>query len=622
MRRRQIKYRFILSLAAIALVLLASGIGVPLLWKVRVVSGTVRDATGQPLSGATVRVKATDIATRTDAAGRFTLGGFTPAFRLPVTAWQEGYYVAGAGASPWKSTVDIVLAPYAVPDNTNYSWVLPAAETRSAVAEWFTQTGLSLAVLVSFNRAFLPLAARLSLGCRDCHGQTIYDQWAASTHALGAQNARFLTMYNGTDVNGNQSPPTRYGYNRDYGSFPLRPDPNQPYYGPGYKLDFPNTAGNCAACHLPSAAIEQPYGIDPNQVAGVDAQGTHCDFCHKIVAVKLDPATGRPYENMPGILSLTLMRPSPEPQLFFGPYDDVDVGPDTYLPLVKQSQLCAPCHNANFWGVPIYQSFAEWQASPYPAQGKTCQSCHMQPDGVTTNFAPGRGGLERDPGTIPTHNFPGAADETLLQNAVTMTSSTRREGDTVIVEVSITNDQTGHHVPTDSPLRQLILLVQATTADGKPLAQLDGPTVPEWGGVGDPGEGYYAELPGTAYAKVLQELWTEITPTGAYWNPTRVLSDNRIPALASATSTYTFAAPDEEEVRVEVTLLFRRAFIALMDQKGWDVPDIIMAQQSLAVDRESKLQGDWPCWVTYQPRLIRFKIGLPGGGKHHARHTA
>jgi len=38
-------------------------------------------------------------------------------------------------------------------------------------------------------------------------------------------------------------------------------------------------------------------------------------------------------------------------------------------------------------------------------------------------------------------------------------------------------------------------------------------------------EGYYAGLPGTAYAKILQEIRTEVTPTGAYWNPTRVLSD-------------------------------------------------------------------------------------------------
>jgi hypothetical protein len=82
---------------------------------------------------------------------------------------------------------------------------------------------------------------------------------------------------------------------------------------------------------------------------------------------------------------------------------------------------------------------------------------------------------------------------------------------------------------------------------------------------------------------VLQELWTEIAPTGAYWNPTRLFSDNRLAAFATDTSTYTFAAPTEDDVTVEATLLFRRAFIELMDQKGWDVPDIVMEQEAITL---------------------------------------
>lgn len=573
----------ILPLAIGSIAFIAAIFAVPAFWKIQVVSGTVRDVSGQRLAGATVRIKATEVAGGTDAAGRFTLIGFIPAFRVRVTAWKDGYYVGGASAWPWDPTVDVMLSPYAVPDNADYTWIAPAVETRSAINEGFIHTGLDLADLVSFKRAFLPLADRLILGCRDCHGRAIYDQWAGSAHALGAGNPRFLTMYNGTDMAGNRSPPTRRGYSRDYGSFPLRNDPRKPYYGPGYKLDFPPTAGNCAACHLPGAALEAPYGTDPNQVTGVDAQGSHCDFCHKIADVKLDSDTGRPYENMPGNLSIELMRPQAGHQLFFGPYDDVDVGPDTYLPLTKKSEICAPCHDARFWGVPIYASFAEWLTSPYPAEGKTCQRCHMQPDGVTTNFAPGRGGLERDPQTIPTHRFPGAADQTLLQNAVTMDVAAERQDEQVTVMVTITNDKTGHHVPTDSPLRQMILLVWATDARGHPLPLLDGSTVPEWGGIGDPDEGYYAGVPGKGFAKILEERWTGVSPTGAYWNPTRIVSDNRLAALSTDSSRYVFAAPETGAIRVEVTLLFRRAFIELMDQKGWNVPDITMTRRSLTV---------------------------------------
>jgi hypothetical protein len=164
-----------------------------------------------------------------------------------------------------------------------------------------------------------------------------------------------------------------------------------------------------------------------------------------------------------------------------------------------------------------------------------------------------------------------------------MTVDAYMDDGAVVVQVDIFNDQTGHHIPTDSPLRHLILLVSAAGAEGSKLTQTGGPTVPDWCGVGDSSDGCYAGLPGKAFAKVLEELWTEISPTGAYWNPTRVLSDNRIAALATDSSTYTFAAPTTGDVAVEVTLLFRRAYIELMRQKGWDVPDIVMEEATVTI---------------------------------------
>jgi hypothetical protein len=164
-----------------------------------------------------------------------------------------------------------------------------------------------------------------------------------------------------------------------------------------------------------------------------------------------------------------------------------------------------------------------------------------------------------------------------------MTVSTRLEDEKLMVEVSITNDKTGHHVPTDSPLRQLILLVNATDENGDPLILLEGETIPVWGGVGDPKLGYYAGLPGKGYAKILRELWTEIEPTGSYWNPTRIVSDNRIAALESDTTMYAFLMPPSGEASVKVTLLFRRAFKELMLQKGWAVDDILMEEASIQV---------------------------------------
>jgi hypothetical protein len=153
-----------------------------------------------------------------------------------------------------------------------------------------------------------------------------------------------------------------------------------------------------------------------------------------------------------------------------------------------------------------------------------------------------------------------------------------RAGSVVLVNVTITNDQTGHHVPTDSPLRHLLLLVTATDSSGAALAQLSGPLVPDWGGVGDPRAGYYAGLPGTGYAKILKERWTNLSPSGAYWNQTVIVSDNRIPAMGHDQTRYAFAAPADEPVKLHVRLLFRRAFITLADQKSWELSDIVMEE--------------------------------------------
>jgi len=527
------------------------------------VRGLVLDEAGNPVPGATVRVQAIAHETQTDSRGRFALSLLEEGLPVSVSAWAEGYYCAKVeGVNPPAENITLTLRLYQTTDNPDYIWVPPLGEGSC----YSCKPGLTQVWLEN-----------------DAHGRS-------------ANNPRFLTMYNGTDVSGNQSPPTRYGYSRDYGRFPLRPDPNLPYNGPGYRLDFPQAAGNCAACHTPGPAIEAPYGIDPNTVSGTETDGVHCDFCHKIADVRLNPETGLPYPNMPGVLSMDIRRPFPEDedryQLFFGTFNDDNVPQeDTYLPLIEQSRFCAPCHFGVFWDTVIYNSFGEWLDSPYsdPATGKTCQQCHMPAptfldEEPLTNVAPGKGGVERNPMTIHAHTFPGAASEQLLQNSVSMTLEAEHKDGQVLVEVIITNDQAGHHVPTDSPLRQMILLVQATDAQGETLPLIEGPTLPEWCGIGDPAQGYLAGLPGTAYARVLQELWTEISPSGAYWNPTRVLSDSRLAAFAADTTHYLFdASRSTGPLSVETRLLFRRAFVELMDQKGWDVPDILMEEARLLV---------------------------------------
>ena len=538
--------------------------------EVHVVSGVVSDSSGAPLGGAVVRVKASPISTVTDADGRFTLTDFPPARRVRVTAWKDGHYIRGADAWPWDATAELVLPPYIQPDETDYAWQPPAVSGRSSIGNWVAQRGLDLAAAVSVNGLFRPLSDRLELGCRDCHPST-YEAWSESAHALGAGNVRFMTMYNGTNVHGDRSPPTRFVSSRDYGRVPIPPEADQPYFGPGFKLDFPDMAGNCATCHLPTLETEGSPYADPNDASGVHTQGTHCDFCHKTAAVVLDPQTGAPFPNRSGILGVELMR-STEPGLFFGPYDDVDFGRDTYAPLMTDSAVCASCHSASFWGIPIYQSFDEWQASPYATEETTCQDCHMAPDGVTTNIAPGRGGVERDPLTISTHTFPGASDEVLLQNAAELDVVVSREDGRLLVEVAVTNVGAGHYLPTGSPLRQMLMTVTATDGSGRELTLDEGAVLPLWAGD-------LAGMPGAYFAKILEQLWTGESPTAAFWTPTRIAEDSRLPVRATRTSRFGFVLSDADQVAVEASLILRRAYEELARQKGWPMADVLMARE-------------------------------------------
>ncbi len=531
------------------------------------ISGTVLDESNAPIAGAVVRVKATDRYTTTDRNGRFIISSLQPKELVLLTAWAEGYYIGGGKDEYAIGTTEIklVLKKYAEDDNPNYQWLSAfASEGKDE-------------------------------NCENCHFDPDnpdealpFTEWNADAHALSTQNMRFLTMYLGQDVHGNQSSQREYGFNRDYGRIPLRPDLTQPYFGPGYKLDFPETTGSCAACHAPAAAIDSAYETDPTQVIGVGREGVACDFCHKVWNVRLDPSTGSPQINMPGVLSFEFRRPYASHQFFAGPLDDVAPGDDTYTPIQQRSQFCAPCHFGSFWDTPIYNSFGEWLESPYSnaETGRTCQDCHMPP-GKNDHFARlDKGGIIRDPQTIFSHLMPGASDIELLQNAVTMTANTKIEGERLIVDVQIENNKTGHDVPTDSPLRQLILLITVIDENEQPLPLLEGETIPDWGGVGDPNRGYYAGLPGKGYAKILSELWTEMEPTGAYWNPTRIVSDNRIAAFEKDESTYIFMLPENSKVNIEISLIFRRAFKELMDQKKWDIPDILMEQELLIAGTE------------------------------------
>ena len=524
-----------------------------------VIRGFVFSPTG-PVAGAVVRVQSGSQYAATSSQGYFEITAPNPVGATTyLTAWAPGYLVGFAENFVATGNVAVInLTAYYTTDNPDYNW--------------FSHEG-----------------ADGSLSCSHClHA---YTEWVADAHSQSAVNPRFLSLYNGATLFGLAGTPTVYQFDAESGvNVPVTPSLGMETAGPGFRLDFPDLGGNCAACHVPGAAARPGgvYNVDINQISGIDQEGVFCEFCHKIGAVVLRPETGLPDPSRPGVLSLRLYRPEAGQQLFFGNLDDVPKGRRvTYLPLIQESAFCAPCHFGSFWGVVMYNSFGEWSASPYsnPETGRTCQSCHMPPVDYNYFVFPEQGGNYRDSERIFSHLMPGARDVNLLQNTVTVTITATQTEAGIRAIVQVTNTGAGHHIPTDNPLRNMILLVSAVAADGQPLALLEGPTIPEWGGVGDPAEGYYAGLPGVLYAKVLADFYTGETPTFAYWRQTRLVSDNRLAALATDETTYTFALPpDGGVVTVEATLGLRRAFIDLMAIKEWDTPDILMERETATVE--------------------------------------
>jgi hypothetical protein len=358
----------------------------------------------------------------------------------------------------------------------------------------------------------------LTHNCGNCH-KAIYDEWHASSHAHSANNPRFLSLYAGPAKTWN------------------------------LRQEHPLGAGVCASCHAPTFT-DSTLEYDLRRVTGVAAKGVHCDYCHKIADAPLDRLGTRF-----GRDGLHLLRPRDKEQFFFGPLDDA-VRPGesfAYSALYKESRYCASCHEGVIFGVHVYGTYSEWLESPARARGQECQSCHMTPTGTMTNMAPGKGGIERDPRTLASHVFPGKEREMLRR---CLKVKIRKAGTDVSVEVRAEN--VGHRVPTGFIDRNLVLIVEASGPDGKPLKLVQGPRLPASAGkklVGSPGR---------LYAKQLFD------PEGRgpipFWLPHGHIIDTRLLPGRADRSKFTFAAPVKD---IHVRLSYRRFWQDVAEARGW-----------------------------------------------------
>ena len=425
-----------------------------------VILGRVSDR-GGPLAAATVRFQGSPDSVRTDGAGRFRLpvwsnrsasrsSASTRSASRPhwdrVTAWKEGYLIAGAAldANPLRLT----LRPLPGADNEAYEWVDPAADPKG------------------------------THNCANCHAE-IYREWRGSGHARAATGGHFRDLYAGT---GSRNPSNANWSLLD---------------------EHPLGAGVCAACHAPTVSVGDPAWDDLTRVKGVAGQGVHCDYCHKVAG----EGTGTPGLTH-GRYKLTLRRPA-EGQLFFGPLDDVDRGEDVFSGFQKDSRFCAACHEGVVFGVHVYSTYSEWRESPAGRRGQHCQNCHMRPTGRLTNIAPGKGGIERDPWTLGNHRFFAGSQTDMLRQCLKVSARLTRREDGVRAEVSIRAEGVGHRVPTGFIDRHLILVAEGIGDDGKPVALRAGSRLPAVAGpalAGRPGR-LYAKLLRDSHGRSPAPFW-------------------------------------------------------------------------------------------------------------------
>ncbi len=508
-----------------------------------------------PVKNARVRVAGDEKYALTNSRGEYILPtDHVSGARLLVTAGKEGLFNNGQITYRSGRTRDIFLNPVYLNDWPDYRFVSPVT-------------------------------------CSRCHVK-VTRYWDQSKMAHTTSNPLVQDMFYGTDA-----------YNR-------------PGIGPGYRRDNPRSNGNCVACHAPSAAASSPWFQDLKsalQSPLTEWDGISCDYCHKVRRVLPD-------KTKPSGMSAVLERqsaPGSRSILVFGPYDDVVVPPmaASYNSIYERAEFCSACHShrkklgeGKTWDrrkvytdsewkgfgleddtfLPIqttYQEFKLWQdqLSPDdPNKGKTCQECHMSwrkemlpyDNYVVDGMARNMWGTYRSAQNIRPHHFQGGT-ETQLKTALSMELEGEIEGKKLNVNVYITNTNGGHWVPTGETMRSIMLLVQATDSEGKPLKMIEGGRIPEWAGKGNAEDGNYAGLAGAVFARVLQDDEGNIHVP--FWRATRIASDTRIRQKSTVNLKFVFALDDpEDEPTAEAKLIYRPVIRPWAKKKNWPVKDILI----------------------------------------------
>jgi len=515
-----------------------------------VISGrVVDDQTDLPIAGVLVRVQASDTTpvVTTNANGEFVLN-VEPAEPVNIGAavvyahGQAPNYVTNAVfALNGANDIEIRLSKLPTAQNTNYT----------------------------------PPNASLCGACHDTH----YAEWQASRHFGAAMNSWVLDLYAGTGTPGGSA-----GY-----VFKDTHDPGE--------------SGFCAACHAPMEDVFTPGQLAFDAVSTQPGRdGVSCLGCHQQAHVDANQING--IAHVDGKVTYGFPDdPNYITGLYvFGNLPDVETSTmrNSFNLLFNESLMCAGCHQYNRPdnGAPGQNTYNEWLASPYAQPGpnfKTCQDCHM-PNQAEPGQIASTSSVIRPASQRHKHDFVGSTPTTLTAAILLRTTASESAGQ-VLVNAQVENRGAGHSFPAGFSIRNAMLVLDVR-ANGVPLTQTAGPTVPFYGSDDVPGvqAGDLAGLPGKGFAKILQGRINDQGPVVRpviFIDAESVFENTIIASGTTDSSVYSFQIPSNlapgTEITVDARLLYRRAFRALAVTKGWtETPsggpiEIEVARQNLSV---------------------------------------
>ena len=225
------------------------------------------------------------------------------------------------------------------------------------------------------------------------------------------------------------------------------------------KPELKDPVDGCNGCHAPLAYIGGKQFPPPRpSEKSMANESVSCEVCHLTQSAQSDPPFNFSYLIRPGMTKFALRTPAVE-----SPAHKI-VTNDFF----HQTEFCGNCHNEkNPFNVWVKSTQLEWKEGPYSTEGVRCQDCHMPKGGPYLNAL-----MTKPYNDARLHLFHGAHDPGKIRGTIELRIEPdireAEPGETIVFNVALFNQKTGHKFPTGSVEDRIAWLqVEATDAKGK-----------------------------------------------------------------------------------------------------------------------------------------------------------